>query len=229
LEQLKLTSDKETYSKIVDSVVVGPANVKAADIERILGINVEFFNKSKKKRNDLIEGGSNPSWTQKDETSMISKVWNDPKPRTSRIQSLPTSSSNQLFHVYGKRKAQMEYRNTKRTPSMASSDLYHQFELFSKFGGSGSSGSQITLSQSDKWLRQAKVIDSWNVTTTDTAIAFRKISRGSIWLDYLAWREFLEEFTSRARLDFQDVVDRLEMCGIPSLTESTRLTANFSY
>ena len=37
----------------------------------------------------------------------------------------------------------------------------------------GSDGTQITLSQSDKWLRQAKVIDGWSVTTTDTAIAFR--------------------------------------------------------
>ena len=51
LEQLKLTSDKETYSRIVDSVVVGPANVKAADIERIIGINIEFFNKSENKIN----------------------------------------------------------------------------------------------------------------------------------------------------------------------------------
>ena len=125
----------------------------------------------------------------------------------------------------------MEHKKTKRTPSMVSSDLFLQFELFSKFGGSGgySEGSQITLSQSDKWLRQAKVIDSWHVTTTDTAIAFRKISRGSIWLDYIAWREFLEEFTSRAKLDYQQVVDRLEMCGAPSLTESTRLSASFSY
>ena len=66
---------------------------------------------------------------------MISEV---PKARTSRIQSLPTMSSYQFTHIYGKHKAQMEY----------SSDLYHQFELFSKFGGSGSHGSQITLSQS---------------------------------------------------------------------------------
>ena len=73
----------------------------------------------------------------------------------------------------------MEYRNTKRTNSMVSSDLYHQFELFSMFGGSGPHGSQITLA-----IRLAKVIDSWDVTTTDTAIAFKKISHGSIWLDY---------------------------------------------
>ena len=67
-------------------------------------------------------------------------------------------------------------------------DLHGQFELFSKFGESGSSGSKITLSQSDRWLRQAKVIDGWSVTTIDTAIAFRKISRGSIWLEFKLWR-----------------------------------------
>jgi hypothetical protein len=148
LEQLKLTSDKEPYSRIVDSVVVGTANVKAAYIERILGIIVELFNKSKNKINDLIEEGNIPSWTQKEETPMISEVRNNPKPRTSRIQSLTTMSSNQLKQIYRKRKAQMEFRNTKRTPSMASSNLYHQLELFSKFGGPGSQGSQITLSQS---------------------------------------------------------------------------------
>ena len=79
---------------------------------------------------------------------MSSEVWNDPKPRTTRIQSLPTISSIQLTHLYGKGKVQMEYKNTKRTSSMASSYLYRQFELFSKFGGLGSHGSQITLSQS---------------------------------------------------------------------------------
>ena len=213
----------------MDSVVVGPANVKAADIEKLLGVNVEFFNKSRKKRTALIDDGSQPTWTQKEDSVIIHEARNETKPRKFRIGSLPSIPTNQFSHMYGKRKAPMEYRSTKRIPSMVASDLYHQFELFSKFGGSGSHGAQITLSQSDKWLRQAKVIDSWNVTTTDTAIAFRKISRGSIWLDYISWREFLEEFTSRTRLDFQDVVDRLEMCGAPSLTESTRLSASFGY
>ena len=80
-----------------------------------------------------------------------------------------------------------------------------QFDVFSKFGESGSDGSQITLTQSDKWLRQAKVIDGWNVTTTDTAIAFRKISRGSIWLSYASWRQFLQELSDRADLNMMEV------------------------
>ena len=49
LEQLKLSSDKETYTKMVDSLVVGLANIKVADIETILWINSDIFNKSKKK------------------------------------------------------------------------------------------------------------------------------------------------------------------------------------
>merc|ERR1712218_607512 len=84
-------------------------------------------------------------------------------------------------------------------------DLLAQFQMFSKFGESGSDGSQITLTQSDKWLRQAKVIDGWNVTTTDTAIAFRKISRGSIWLIFSQFREFLEELIGRKGLNLQEV------------------------
>ena len=49
-------------------------------------------------------------------------------------------------------------------------------ELFVGYAG----GQRISLNQSDKWLKQSDVIDNWNVTTTDTAIAFRKISRFEI-------------------------------------------------
>ena len=49
-------------------------------------------------------------------------------------------------------------------------------ELFVGYAG----GQRISLNQSDKWLKQSEVIDNWNVTTTDTAIAFRKISRFEI-------------------------------------------------
>ena len=84
-------------------------------------------------------------------------------------------------------------------------DLLFQFHMFSKFGESGSDGSQITLTQSDKWLRQAKVIDGWNVTTTDTAIAFRKINRGSLELSFNSWKQFLRELSTRRGLCWQEV------------------------
>lgn len=48
------------------------------------------------------------------------------------------------------------------------------FKAFSKFGDTQSNGKLITLSQSDKWMKQAKVIDSKKITTTDTGIYFKK-------------------------------------------------------
>ena len=42
-------------------------------------------------------------------------------------------------------------------------------------------------------------------SATDTAIAFRKISRGSIWLEYNPWREFLEELATRKGLNMAEV------------------------
>lgn len=48
------------------------------------------------------------------------------------------------------------------------------FRLFSKFGDTKSDGKSLTLSQSDKWMKQAKVIDGKKLTTTDTGICFKK-------------------------------------------------------
>ena len=49
------------------------------------------------------------------------------------------------------------------------------FKVFSKFGDPKSDGKLISLSQSDKWMKQAKVIDGKTVTTTDTGIYFKKL------------------------------------------------------
>ena len=55
--------------------------------------------------------------------------------------------------------------------------LKEQFEAFAKFGDKSADGKTIKLSQSDKWFKQAKVIQPKKVSTTDTGIAFRKISK----------------------------------------------------
>jgi hypothetical protein len=55
--------------------------------------------------------------------------------------------------------------------------LKEQFEAFAKFGDKTADGKTIKLSQSDKWFKQATVIDGKSITTTDTGIAFRKISK----------------------------------------------------
>ena len=66
LDQLKIAGEKETYMKLVDSVLVGPETVKQSDMEDILGINMDIFKRSIKKGNDLVCGGFKPSWKTED-------------------------------------------------------------------------------------------------------------------------------------------------------------------
>jgi hypothetical protein len=84
-----------------------------------------------------------------------------------------------------------------------------------EFGDNGSDGTQIILSQSDKWLRQANVIDGWTISTTDTV--FRK---------YDPWREFFEELCEWKGIDIQDVIYKLERCEQPAHNATTKFTAN---
>lgn len=54
-----------------------------------------------------------------------------------------------------------------------SATLKTQFELFAKFGDTKADGKTITLTQCDKWMKQAQVIGK-KITTTDTGICFNK-------------------------------------------------------
>uniref|UniRef100_A0A1B0CCK7 Putative signal transduction protein p25 n=1 Tax=Lutzomyia longipalpis TaxID=7200 RepID=A0A1B0CCK7_LUTLO len=72
----------------------------------------------------------------------------------------------------------------------AGGSLRDSFKAFSKFGDTKSDGKQITLSQSDKWMKQAKVIDK-KITTTDTAIHFKKLK--SLKVGYDDYNKFLED------------------------------------
>lgn len=52
--------------------------------------------------------------------------------------------------------------------------LKELFEAYSKFGDPKSDGKSITLSNCDKWFKQAKVFDK-KLTTVDTGICFKKM------------------------------------------------------
>jgi hypothetical protein len=60
-------------------------------------------------------------------------------------------------------------------PGKSAPSFKAQFKAFSKFGDTKSDGRNLTLSQSDKWMKQAKVIDGKKITTTDTGIYFKKL------------------------------------------------------
>lgn len=95
-------------------------------------------------------------------------------------------------------------------------DFKESFKAFSKFGDTKSDGKQITLSQSDKWMKQAKVIDK-KITTTDTAIHFKKLK--SMKLSYADYNKFLEDLATTKKVDLAEIKNKLANCGAPGVPQ----------
>ncbi|XP_034179477.2 tubulin polymerization-promoting protein ringmaker [Osmia lignaria lignaria] len=90
------------------------------------------------------------------------------------------------------------------------------FKAFSKFGDPKSDGKLITLSQSDKWMKQAKVIDGKKITTTDTGIYFKK--HKSMKLGIEQYKAFLEELAKNKKVDLAEMKKKMANCGTPGVT-----------
>ncbi|KAL7733495.1 hypothetical protein ACLKA6_004965 [Drosophila palustris] len=89
-----------------------------------------------------------------------------------------------------------------------------QFKAFSKFGDTKSDGKLITLSQSDKWMKQAKVIDK-QITTTDTGIHFKKFKAMKIPLaDY---NKFLDDLAKTKKVELATIKQKMAGCGAPGV------------
>lgn len=111
-------------------------------------------------------------------------------------------------------------------PEVDKKALKEQFEAYGKFGDKAADGKTIKLSQSDKWFKQAKVIDGKTITTTDTGIAFRKISKNSPKLTFSDWNKYLDEITNNKNLDANSIKAKLVECGKPGFTGATKVSQN---
>nr|BAN21026.1 conserved hypothetical protein [Riptortus pedestris] len=93
-----------------------------------------------------------------------------------------------------------------------------QFQLFSKFGDRESDGRHIKLSQSDKWMRQAKVIDGKKITSTDTGICFKKFKHQKLSED--EYNVFIEDLATSKGFDVSELKVKMVNCGAPGFTSS---------
>merc|ERR1712013_714594 len=109
------------------------------------------------------------------------------------------------------------------TPAPDPAQLKEKFFLFSKFGDKTADGKTIKLSQSDKWFKQARVIQAKGVSTTDTGIAFRKVSKKSPKLSFVEWNKYLDEIATAKRLDVKQMKTKLVDCGEPGFTGGTKV------
>ena len=73
--------------------------------------------------------------------------------------------------------AHNETKTPPNTPAPGNHTFAENFKAFSKFGDIKSLGNAITLSNSDKWFKQAKIIDGKKITTTDTGIYWKQVAK----------------------------------------------------
>lgn len=103
-------------------------------------------------------------------------------------------------------------------------EFKEQFKAFSKFGDTKSDGKLITLSQSDKWMKQAKVIDK-KITTTDTAIHFKKLK--SLKVTFSDYNKFLDDLAATRKVDLAEIKQKLASCGAPGVAQITNVSLTY--
>lgn len=103
--------------------------------------------------------------------------------------------------------------------------LQSQFEKYANYGqaASTSGGSLITLSNIDKWFKQAGVFTK-NFTTTDTGIHFGKLKEKKA--NYADFERFLEDVIKTKKLDPSEIKGKLINCGEPGHAAGSTKTTN---
>lgn len=109
------------------------------------------------------------------------------------------------------------------TPAMEGPTFNDQFKLFAKFGDSKSTGEAITLSNSDKWMKQAKVIDK-KLTTTDTGIYFKMVAKAKRSLNIKDYEQFLETLAKNKKADIAEMKQKMASCGPPATSKTTPMS-----
>lgn len=114
--------------------------------------------------------------------------------------------------------AENETNGAAAKPAVSTAAFKEQFRAFSKFGDTKSDGKHLTLSQSDKWMKQAKVIDK-KITTTDTGIHFKKLKSMKLTLD--DYNKFLEDLAKTKKVPLDEIKHKMADCGAPGVHNAT--------
>ncbi|XP_048489452.1 tubulin polymerization-promoting protein homolog [Plutella xylostella] len=94
------------------------------------------------------------------------------------------------------------------------------FKGYAKFGNPKSDGTQITLTNSDKWMKQAGVIDNKKITTTDTGICFSKFKSKT--LGYTEYMQYIEALAKEKKVDVEEITAKMAKCAIPGTGNATK-------
>lgn len=118
-------------------------------------------------------------------------------------------------------KLSIEDTNGKSNGTTSTVEFKERFKAFSKFGDTKSDGKSITLSQSDKWMKQAKVIDK-KISTTDTGIHFKKLK--SLKVSLTDYNKFLDDLATTKKVDLAEIKSKMSACDLPGAREVSNVS-----
>lgn len=139
---------------------------------------------------------SSPNTSSSSNTCTSSPPVQANSPVESRVASAPTVSDQKSPPA-------------NQTTANASNGFEELFKVFAKFGDHKSVGDCMTLSNSDKWFKQAKVIDGKRVTTVDTGIYFKQIAKTKKSLTLQEYNQFLESIAKNKKIDLQEIKNKV--------------------
>lgn len=85
-----------------------------------------------------------------------------------------------------------------------------QFRAFAK------NGKYITMEQSDKWMKQAKIVGKYTpIKQSDTSTHFTNLKKSKI--DFAEYNKFLEELAKSKNIQLWELIKRLTCCGKPQI------------
>lgn len=151
--------------------------------------------------------------------ALETKEEEDTKPApTADPKDASTSAAPTEEATGSKGATEKEENGTPKSAPASNVAFKEQFKAFSKFGDTKSDGKHLTLSQSDKWMKQAKVIDK-KITTTDTGIHFKKLK--SMKLSFVDYSKFLEDLAKTKKVELDEIKSKMANCGAPGIHNAT--------
>ncbi|TRY80552.1 hypothetical protein TCAL_10963 [Tigriopus californicus] len=197
---------------IIHSAVFGSEDLQPEEAELILGINkdtIDQLAKYEQERNVI----------EKQIASTVSLDDEDSSHDHTKSEVHMSRKRNESVNPQPSRKPRNQ--GVPRTPLPRVRQLKEQFRTFAKFGDRHNDGTHITLSRCDKWLRQSGVIDETLLTTTDTAILFRRMSKTHVWMTFREFQKFLKALAKSKALDLKLIMNALVACGAPQYGKIT--------
>ncbi|GIX74546.1 tubulin polymerization-promoting protein homolog [Caerostris extrusa] len=95
------------------------------------------------------------------------------------------------------------------------------FRLYAKFGDPNRSGETMSLTCSDRWLRQSKIIDNRRISTTDTGIYFKQVAKFKKSLNFTSYQKFLELLAKKKNLNLSELKYKMVTAGPPETYKMT--------